>query len=54
MMNKPRIKNLLEMAEELFKDTRGTTVSEQKAINDFVRTKSKVILRKSIEKYKEF
>lgn len=53
-MNKPKIKDLLEIAEELFKDARGTTASEQKVINDFIRAKSKVILRKPIEKYKEF
>jgi len=50
MMNKPKIKDLLEMAEELFKDARGTTVLERKIINDFIR----MISRKLIEKHKEF
>jgi len=48
--NKSGTKSLLEIAEEMFKDARGMTELERKVINDFVRTKSKVILRKSMEK----
>lgn len=43
------IKSILEMAEEIFKDARGTTVAERKAINDFVRAKSKTISRKKLD-----
>jgi len=41
---KLKIKSLLEIAEEIFKNARGTTVSERKAINDFIKTKLKVVL----------
>jgi len=44
-----KIKSISEMAEEIFKDARGTTVLERKAINDFIRTKSKTILRKKLD-----
>ena len=45
-----KIKSILEMAEEIFKDARGTTALEQKAINDFIRSKSKTIMRKKLDK----
>jgi hypothetical protein len=48
-MEKLKIKSLLEMAELIFKNARGTTVSEQRAINNFIKTKSKIILRGKIE-----
>lgn len=48
--DKSGTKIILEMAEEMFKDARGTTELESKAINDFIRTKSKVILRESMKK----
>jgi len=44
-----KIKSVLEMAEEIFKDARGATVAERKAINDFIRAKSKTILRKKLD-----
>ena len=43
-MEKLKIKNLLGMADEIFKNARGTIVSEQKAINDFIKVRSKIIL----------
>lgn len=45
-----KIKSILEMMEEIFKDARGTTVPERKAINDFIKMKSKTILRKKLDK----
>jgi hypothetical protein len=48
-MKKLKIKNLLEMAESIFKNARGTTVSERRIINDFIKTKSKIILRGKLE-----
>jgi len=48
--NKSETEILLETAEEMFKDARGMTKLEKKAINYFVRSKSKVILRKLLEK----
>ena len=48
-MEKLKIKSLLEMAELIFKNARGTTVPDQRAVNNFVKTKSKIILRGKTE-----
>jgi len=48
-MEKLKIKSFLEMAEEIFKNTRGTTVSEQMVIDNFIKSKSKIILRGKIK-----
>ena len=45
-MKKIEIKNtneLLNVAKELFKDSRELTIEEQQIINDYFRGKSKVI-----------
>ena len=48
-MEKLKIKSLLEMAESIFKNAKGTTMSERRAINNFIKTKSRIILRSKIE-----
>jgi len=49
-MEKLKIKNLFEIAKKIFKNARETTVLEQIDIDNFIKSKFKVILSKLSKK----